>query len=389
MTPEDQKHNMQYNNIKILRAATTDLSIDFCREVMIKMRDKGYEMVALSSPGDYLSKLKEEDGFRIIEVPMERHISIWKDLRSLLKLIRVFRKEKPQVVHSITPKAGLLCMMASWVARVPYRIHTFTGLVWPTATGITKRILMITDWITCACATHIIPEGEGVKTDLQNHITRKTMRVLGYGNILGVDLKRFDPERFASVEKVPDCFEFLFVGRIVGDKGINELVRAFNKLSKEFSDIRLKLVGDYEPELDSLQEDVDKEIKDNSRIEANGALYGDDLLRAYVAADCFVMPSYREGFPNSVLEAGAMGLPQVVTDINGSREIIKDGFNGLIVPSKDEDALYRALKLIYQNNSLRSKLSSNARQSIADRFERSFVQQCQIDYYDELLNNNI
>lgn len=370
---------------KIIRAATTAPSIDFCRDVMIKMRDRGYEMVALSSPGDYLTKMNAEDGFQIIEVPMERRVSLWKDLKSLFHLIKVFKKAKPLMVHSITPKAGLLCMMAAWLTRIPIRIHTFTGLVWPTASGLSRKILMTTDWLTCACATHIIPEGEGVKADLQKHITKKPMKVLGFGNIQGIDLTRFDSSRFSQREKNNDEFVFLFVGRIVGDKGINEMVWAFTQLHQEYPKTKLRLVGDYEPSLDPLDPIIDKEIRNNLAIEAKGSLFNDDLVRAYAEADCFVMPSYREGFPNSVIEAGAMGLPQIVTDINGSREIVSDGFNGLIVPSKDKESLYRAMRLIYQDKSLRDKLASNARESIAQRFERSFVQQCQIDFYEEIL----
>ncbi len=377
---------MNTKRTKIIRAATTDLSIDFCRDVMIKMREKRYEMVALSSPGDYLTKLNKEDGFKTIEVHIERRISLWNDIKSLFNLIRVFRKEKPDVVHSITPKAGLLCMIAAWLAKVPIRIHTFTGLVWPTATGLSRRILMTTDWLTCACATHIIPEGEGVKSDLQKHITKKPMKVLGFGNIQGIDLARFDPSKVSKREKDNDEFVFLFVGRIVGDKGINEMVWAFTQLHQEYPKTKLRLVGDYEPELDPLDPEADKEIRGNTAIETKGSLFNEDLVRAYAEADCFVMPSYREGFPNSVLEAGAMGLPQVVTDINGSREIVTDGFNGLIVPSKDRESLYNAMRLIYQDNSLREKLANNARDSIARRFERSFVQQCQIDFYEEILS---
>lgn len=371
---------------KIIRAATTDLSIDFCRDVMIKMREKGYEMVALSSPGVFLTRLNKEDGFKTIEVHIERRISLWKDIKSLFYLIRVFRKEKPKVVHSITPKAGLLCMMAAWLNKVPVRIHTFTGLVWPTASGLSRRILITTDWLTCACATHIIPEGEGVKSDLQKHITNKPMMVLGFGNLQGIDLIRFDPSRFPKSEKENDVFVFLFVGRIVGDKGINELVWAFTIIHQEYPKTKLRLVGAYEPELDPLDPVTDKEITTNAAIEARGSVFNDDLVRAYADADCFVMPSYREGFPNSVLEAGAMGLPQIVTDINGSREIVLDGINGLIVPSRDKESLYRAMRLIYQDSSLREKLACNARESIAQRFERSFVQQCQTDFYEEILS---
>lgn len=371
---------------KIIRASTVSLSIGFFRDIMIRMRENGYDMVALSSPGTHLTKLNEDDGFRTIAVPMDRHISPIHDLKSLINLIRVFLKEKPQVIHSITPKAGLLCMIAAWLTRVPIRIHTFTGLVWPTAKGMQRKILMLTDWLTCACATHIIPEGQGVMNDLQSHITKKPMRVLGYGNVMGIDLARFNPDRFCG-NKDNRTFTYLFVGRIVSAKGINELIWAFSKLHKEYSDIRLWLVGDFESELDPLNYETEKEISTNRDIVTKGPLYGDDLIMAYNDADCFVMPSYREGFPNSVIEAGAMGLPQVVTDINGSREIVTDGENGLIVPSMDREALYKAMKSLYEDATLRERLSSNARRMIESRFERNFVQQCQIEFYEELLSD--
>lgn len=181
---------MTRNKNKIIRSVTVSQSLGFCREVMIKMRAMGYEMVAVTSPGPELDKLRDEDGFHCVAVPMERHISLVRDMKSLIKMIRVFRKEKPQVVHSMTPKAGMICMVAAWLTRVPVRIHTFTGLVWPTATGLKRKILMMTDWLTCACATHVIPEGQGVLNDLKNGgITKKPMKVLGYGNVMGSTLR--------------------------------------------------------------------------------------------------------------------------------------------------------------------------------------------------------
>lgn len=138
-----------------------------------------HDVTLLSSPAEELDYMRDTYGIKTIAIPMERHISLSKDLKSLVQLIKVFRKEKPYMVHSMTPKAGLLCMIAAWVTRVPRRVHTFTGLVWPTATGYKRKILMLTDKILCVCATHIIPEGEGVKSDLQNHITKKPMKVLG------------------------------------------------------------------------------------------------------------------------------------------------------------------------------------------------------------------
>lgn len=371
--------------MKIIRAVTVPMSLGFCREVMIKLRDNGHEMVAVTSPGPELDALRDNDGFKTIEVAMERRMAPFKDIKSLFKLIKVFRKERPDVVHSMTPKAGLLCMMAGWLTGVPVRIHTFTGLVWPTSTGIKRQILKMTDRITCACSTHVIPEGQGVLNDLKSGgITRKPMKVLGYGNVMGIDLERFNPERF--IRKANDgTMTFLFVGRIVGDKGINELVEAFVALNKEYSNTRLKLIGRYEENLDPIKPETKQIIDEHEAIELAGARYGDNLLQEYMDADIFVMPSYREGFPNTVIEAGAMNLPSVVTDINGSREIITDGENGLIVPPQTTETLYAAMRRLVEDEVLRNSIIKNARPMIASRFEKSFVQQCLIDFYDEII----
>jgi glycosyltransferase involved in cell wall biosynthesis len=319
---------------------------------------------------------------------MERHIAIVKDISSLIVLIRTFRKEKPFMVHSMTPKAGMLCMLAAWICRVPRRVHTFTGLVWPTATGIKRRILMATDRLTCACATHIIPEGKGVMDDLQRHITRKQMKVLGYGNVRGVDMEAFSrrPEVMAKAEKLrrDDLFTFIFVGRIVGDKGINELVQAFIRLQKVNPNVRLLLVGNYEANLDPIKQETKELIDTTPSIEAVGPQYGDDLKACYAASDCFVFPSYREGFPNTVMEAGAMDLPSIVTDINGSREIIVNDKNGVIIPSKDADALNSAMLRMMTDTSTTQRMASSARRLIASRFEQGFVRQCLYDFYNEI-----
>lgn len=373
---------------KIIRATTVPISLyAFCDGLLSKLSTE-YEVIALSSPGELLEKVSEREGVRTIAIPMERRISIWKDLKSLFSLIKVFRKERPDMVHSMTPKAGLLCMLAGRLTRVPVRIHTFTGLVWPTTEGVQRKVLMLTDRITCACATHIIPEGEGVKNDLiSGKITKKSLKVLGYGNVRGTDMDYYD--RTPEVKEVAaplidkDKFTFLFVGRIVKDKGVNELVNAFLRLNLLKPETRLFLVGPYEDDIDPVLPETRKAIDDNEAIIAVGRK--SDVRSYYAASDCFVFPSYREGFPNTVLEAGAMGLPSIVTDINGSREIIEDGFNGLIVPSKNEDALFDAMQKIVEDSDLRDKLSSVARQRIEERFEKSFVQMCLIDFYHRVL----
>ena len=378
---------MSINTKKIIRSVTVPQSIGFFEEVMMRLKVDGYEVVVVTSPGKELEAFKQRHPQeKTIEVPMERRISLIKDLKSLWLMIKVMRKEKPYMVHSMTPKAGLLTMIAGWLTGVPVRVHTFTGLVWPTETGLKRKILMATDWITCACATHVIPEGQGVLNDLKDHkVCRKSMRVLGYGNVKGVDMDKFNPARFPNVKKDENKFRFVFVGRIVGDKGINELVTAFVRLNKEYPITQLTLVGKYEANIDPVKPETLKVIEENPSIDACGAKYGDDLLVEYMKSDCFVMPSYREGFPNTVMEAGAMGLPSVVTDINGSREIIIHGENGLIVPPKDTDALYEAMKQMVEDVTARDKMATNARPLIDSRFEKSFVQGCLLKFYEEII----
>jgi len=357
----------------------------------LKELSEKYEVVALSSPGPEFPAIEEREGVRTIKVPMERHISLVKDIKALIKMVGVFRKEKPTMVHSMTPKAGLLCMMAGKLTGVPVRVHTFTGLVWPTERGLKRRILMFTDRLTCACATHIIPEGEGVKNDLiAGKITKKPLKVLGYGNVKGIDLSHYmiTEELKAKSEKLrSDKFTFLFVGRIVKDKGVEELCRAFEKLSKS-ENVRLILVGPNEGNLDPISDEAWEIIKNNPMIEYVGPQWGDDLLVYYAASDCFVFPSYREGFPNTVIEAGAMNLPCIVTDINGSREIIVDGENGIIVPPRDAESLYRAMKTMLTTDEKRNNMARKARKMIADRYEQSFVRKCLYDFYDEVLRNS-
>lgn len=371
---------------KIIRVTTVPLSLKAFCDGMLKELSEKYEVVAVSSPGEDLDLVAEREGVRTIAVPMERHISIWKDCKSLVQMIKVLRKEKPYMVHSMTPKAGLVTMIAGKLAGVPVRVHTFTGLVWPTSTGLKREILKMTDRLTCACATHIIPEGQGVKNDLiSGGITKKPLKVLGFGNVKGVDMECFDRNRFVDVKKDDDRFTFMFVGRIVGDKGVNELVEAFTDLHDKYQDTKLVLVGPYENNLDPVSELTQNRITANPAIVAVGPKFGDDLLVEYMKADCHVLPSYREGFPNTPMEAGALGLSNIVTDINGAREIVVNEENGLLVPSKDAKALYDAMERMLTDDALREKIKKNARKMIGDRFERGFVRKCLYDFYDEIM----
>ena len=373
---------------KIIRTSTVATSLNtFCRGTLRDL-SRLYDVVAVSTPDHELQELAEREVIRVIVLPISRPIAPLRDLVSLWRLIRVFRRERPTMVHSITPKAGLLSMIAAWICRVPVRLHTFTGLVFPTATGLKKRILILTDRITCACATHIVPEGEGVKADLINYnITRKPLQVLGYGNIRGIDLDHYRRssevmEKALTLRK-PNLFTFVFIGRVVRDKGIDELVEAFSLLHSEHPQTRLILVGRAEDNLDPVSPNTRSTIASHPVIEAVGNQ--SDVRPWLAASDALVFPSYREGFPNVVIEAGALDLPSIVTDINGSREIIVHGQNGIIVPPRNAQALLQAMTQFVQNPQATQAMALKARQMIASRFEKSFVQKCLFDYYKQIL----
>ena len=381
------------HTIKIIRTSTIPVSLNiFCKGLFQELQEKdGYNVIVVSSPSNELVEIAERERVRTIAVSMERRISFWNDLKSLIRLVKVFHKERPQMVHSITPKAGLLSMIAAWICRVPVRLHTFTGLVFPTATGLTQKILILTDRLTCACATHIVPEGEGIRHDLINYnITKKPLKILGYGNIRGIDTEYYsienkDVKAVADKIRMDGVFTFVFVGRLVRDKGINELIEAFVKLNKEYVNTRLILVGAQEPELDPLLPETIKEIDSNKSIMAVGSQR--DVRPWFAASDALVFPSYREGFPNVVIEAGAFGLPSIVTDINGSREIIIEGKNGTIIPVRDVKALYNAMRKFIEEQDYTAMLAQNARPLITSRYEQMFVRKCLREYYKEILSN--
>lgn len=374
---------------KILRVATVPQSLNTLLKGQFRFMSDYYEMVAVSSPGENLEELSLREGVRAISVPMERHISIIRDFISLMKLIFLFLKERPDMVHSLTPKAGLLSMLAAWITRVPVRMHTFTGLIFPTATGFMQKLLIMMDRITCFCATDINPEGEGVKRDLIEYkITSKPLHIIANGNVNGIDLSYFDSTEAVVKSSQPyrneQLFTFCFVGRIVKDKGINELIQAFKRLYGLYSDIRLILVGSFERDLDPVLPETDELIETHPAITSVG--FQKDIRPFLVASDAFVFPSYREGFPNVILQAGAMGLASIVTDINGSNEIIVPNQNGLIISPRDENALYEAMKWFYEHQDEVKRMASNARSMIASRYEQHKVWSALLKEYHSLLD---
>jgi glycosyltransferase involved in cell wall biosynthesis len=378
---------------KIIRTATVPLSLDlFCRGLLRDLSSR-YEIIALSSPQPELDSIRKREKVRTISVPMARKIAPFSDLKSLFELIRVFRKERPDMVHSITPKAGLLSMMAARWTRVPVRIHTFTGLIFPYEKGWKRRLLMTTDRLTASCATHVIPEGVGIRDDLiRFKITRKPLRVLGNGNVRGIDLSHYvrteklsrSAADLRNCYNIPDDgFAFIFVGRLDRDKGIDELVQAFRMLEKDEPKVHLFLVGAEEPEGKSILDETKEIIARDDHIHLSDGWQA-DVRPWYAAADALVHPSRREGFPNVVIEAGAMGLASIVTDINGSREIVKDGQNGTIVPAQDPEAMYAAMKDFLEHPEKVQEMAAAAR-DLSKRYEQKYVRQCLDVFYREVL----
>lgn len=372
---------------RLMRVTTHDISLDsLLRGQLGFMAANGFDVVGVAADTGRLDSVRSREGVRCIDVPMNRQISPLADLRSLWRMVRTIRRERPDIVHANTPKGSLLSMLAAWICRVPVRIYTVTGLRFETAGGIFRFILKSMERITCACATEVIPEGDGVaRTLVGEGITSRPLRKIHNGNINGIDLSHFDPEVVAPIRRFDSgTVTFIFIGRVVRDKGVTELVRAFDRLSRDYrGKVRLLMVGPYEPDLDPVDDSIRMIIKENTSIAHVG--HQADVRPWIASADVLVLPSYREGFPNSVLEGGAMGIPVIVTDVNGADEIITSGVNGLIVPRRDADALYDAMERLVSDPGLRRKMASAARGVIMDKFNRKDIHKATLERYRELL----
>jgi glycosyltransferase involved in cell wall biosynthesis len=381
--------------MKVIRTSTIPLSLNVLLKGQLKFLSEFYEIVGISSEGQLLDEVKQREGIQTIGVDMERGISPVKDLASLYRLYKVLKKEKPVIVHSITPKAGLLTMLAGKIAGVPIRIHTFTGLIFPTRKGVVQKLLIGMDRLLCKSATHIYPEGHGVKKDLIDYkITSKPLKVIANGNVNGIDLNYFSPGQVSEDQKMllkkelkieDSNFVFVFVGRLVGDKGINELIKAFSAFNKNENQqhSKLLLVGPLEQDLDPLSPDTLKEIETNRDIISVG--FQKDVRPYFAISDALVFPSYREGFPNVVMQAGAMELPSIVSDINGCNEIIIENQNGVIIPVKDSERLQKEMEKMISDRDYYEALKKNARPMIEDRFEQSVIWNAILSEYNKLI----
>lgn len=364
---------------KIIRVTTVPISLKVLLRQQLKFMAAHFDIVAVSSPGKTLEEVQTDEGVRVVPVAMTRAITPLKDLKALWQLYRFFRKEQPAIVHSHTPKAGLLSMVASKMAGVPVRMHTVAGLPLMESQGFKKIILEWVERLTYKCATTIYPNSRNLAAFITNRQYCKPgkIKVLGNGSSNGINMDFFqatDPlVATANIisEKLmikKNDFVFLFIGRLVKDKGLEELVDAFCQLKEKYNDIKLLLVGPFEPELDPLQADVHKKINENDAIIQID--FQQDIRPYLIIGNVLTFPSYREGFPNVPMQAGCFDLPSIVSDINGCNEIIEHGKNGLIIPVKDRSALLQAMELLLTDQSLFLNLKANARTMIRERYEQ-------------------
>lgn len=347
-----------------------------------------YDVTAISADEKELKRVTAKYGVKNHHVEMTRTISPLADLKALWKLYQFLKKEKPDLVHSHTPKAGIVGMMAAFFAGVPHRFHTVAGLPLLEATGTKREVLNFVEKLTYSFATKVYPNSFGLEEIIvqENFCPPKKLKVIANGSSNGIDTAFFDKALFAEsanqslknqLEISPDDFVFIFVGRLVGDKGLNELIAAFKALA--LPQVKLLLVGPYETELDPLQAETLQEIDHNANIITVG--FQPDVRPYFAIADALVFPSYREGFPNVVLQAGAMGLPSIVTNINGCNEIIKNHHNGLVIPGKDHSALEKAMRQLAGDEVLYESLRYEARRKIVNNYEQQVVWQAILAEY--------
>lgn len=356
-----------------------------------------YQLIAISSNAEKMREIAQAEGVQTYAVELTRKITPLKDLIAVYKLYKILKKEQPLFVHTHTPKAGIVGMMAAFFAAVPHRLHTVAGLPLLTTTGVKRRLLTLIEKLTYRFATKVYPNSYALSGIInQLKLTRQDkLKVIANGSSNGIDTDFFNPDRY-SVNTINDLkrqlaikpgdFIFVFIGRIVTDKGINELVAAFDRLSQKQDKVKLLLVGSEERDLDPITESSQTIIKNNAAIIAAG--YQADVRPYLAISKALVFPSYREGFPNVVMQAGAMKLPAIVTDINGCNEIIEEGINGVIVPPKDTAAVYAKMQVfLAMSEQKRLEMGKASRDIMIQRYKREMVWESLLEEYQRLASD--
>lgn len=360
----------------------------FLRKHMEALRAE-YKVCYVSNEPDESKILVQYDGYKCVDI--HRNISIWSDLKAVFTLYKYFKAEKFDIVHSVTPKAGLLTAIAGWLARVPRRIHIYTGQVWATKTGPMRAMLKFMDKLIAKLNTNLLVDGEGQRRFLieQGVLKESNSCVLANGSITGVELDKFvvsDEVRISERAKFgfkESDVVYIFLGRLNHDKGIGELLVAFDKLVAEYDNAKLVLYGNDEGDYDHTVESYPN-IKRNVNYFFLGRT--SQPFEALQVADVFVIPTWREGFGMSIIEAQGLGLPVITSDAYGVVDASVEGKTGLRCKVGDVESLYQSMVLYHNNPKLRAEHGSAGRKRVEELYDNKVVTQAWVEYYRVLFD---
>jgi glycosyltransferase involved in cell wall biosynthesis len=386
---------MEESRINLLRISTVPHTFRFLLKDQIRhVNNNGFDVSIASSYTDEVPAIEEREGVKHYRLPLTRKFNPLYDIYSLITTIRLLKKLNPTVVHTHSPKAGVIGMLAAKLCSIPLKIHTVAGLPLMEKQGLMKKILIAVDKITYKCADAVIPNSIGIKEYIvQNMYDHPKVKVLGNGSSNGIDLTFFNAESVTtnSINTIKTKYEITaddvvitFVGRICTSKGINELVKAFLLLKEKHKNLKLLLVGSFDDTY-PIEKDVHQEIHLNKAIITTGNQ--EDIRPFLMLSKAFVFPTYREGMPQALMQAIAMRLPCVATDINGCNEIIKDGKTGYLVPIKNIEAIVAKTDDLISDENLKVSFVQKAYSDLASKFEQKTVWKQILDFYRKQLNS--
>lgn len=370
---------------KLIIITTVPMSLATLVKGQAKYLSSYFDVKLVTSFSEKNQEISKAEGVELKSIDMTRQITIIKDLKALIELYKYFKNQKPDIVYTFTPKAGLLGMMASFLSRVPVRIHNIVGMPLMEATGKKFILLKFIERLTYFFSTNLFCNSFGLKKFINENLTKKDVKVIAQGSINGVDTEFFkNTKTLDEKELIRDKFKIdkkdfviTFVGRIVKDKGINELIEAFVNLSKKYNNLKLLLVGDYEEHLNPIKNENKILIDSLDSIITVG--FQNDIRDFLSITDLFVLPSYREGLPNSLIEAGSFGIPLLATNINGCNEIIDDGITGILVEKKSAKKLEEAIDKLLEDKELYNSIKLKVRDRIIEKYEQKY-------FWNELKN---
>lgn len=380
---------------KLIRITTAPLSLKYLLSNQMKyMNENGFDVIMVSSEGKEWPDLITNEKCEHRIVHMTRKITPFQDLKSLWQLYKLFKKEKPDIVHSHTPKAGLLAMLAAKMAGVKIRVHTIAGLRFMTAKGLTRKILVFMEKLTARAATHVWPNSFSLQHYIKEHklVNPAKLEVIGLGSSNGVNLNRYSVNVLKEdvlqktkqlISYDPQLRYFLSVGRIVHDKGIDELLKAFVKVHEKNPATRLIIVGAFEDELDPISNEAREILKTHTAILQPG--WSDAVEYFMQFSFALVHPSHREGFPNVLLQAGAMLCPIICSRIEGNIDIVEQQKTGLLFEVKNEAALQQQMEYALADAATMKQYAAALRYKIEQHFDQPVVHQQLLQRYFQLL----